>query len=604
MAKNFDDGSYSCTPGIDLIAKVLAGKCKMQYTKAKVGKGNLELSENPKDQTNVKDYVMDAQIAAITNPSNGECQVTIQINSANVENGFYATGILLYARGESGEDVPYTYLVMENEPEWIRPKTSDIGKLATFDLVVAVGDVDSVSAVIDTDSVMTRRASEALLADTVGEAPAYSPDSPYAVGDTVTHEGKTYRCKTAITSEAWTESHWERVDLYGEVGTLQGETAAQFEMHDRKYAGVDLSVVFKDEIAAYIAGAGASEYAKVQAHADGHEAELKAWLWMKHRIDTHNYEGIHVGDWLPMTIHCQHTNCAECAFHTECAGSLHETGETHKMQVAGIDTYRETIIQEWHHKYSVKEKAPVPHHIDFISKDLLTKPIKWNNTAVNSGEYCGKWVCDAECPNFSNKASCGYHKAAATTTNCTNCAKNSTCKYYLQKDSASDFCEDAGNDCPYNTSHIRAFLEFLYEHSVKNAYDGIITPKTMIMERRGYQYTNPQLTDSTGWHWYDMGKFWLPTEFEVFGAVVWGTVGWSSGQAVQYPIFTGRWEDKIKYIGPGGTSRSTWWEACARSASSSYACYVYTNGTAGYNSAAYAGIRVPVCFRIAATPAA
>lgn len=34
----FEDGSYSSAPGIALIAKVLAGRCQMYYTRAAVGR--------------------------------------------------------------------------------------------------------------------------------------------------------------------------------------------------------------------------------------------------------------------------------------------------------------------------------------------------------------------------------------------------------------------------------------------------------------------------------------------------------------------------------------------------------------------------------------
>ena len=84
---------------------------------------------------------------------NGDGQVTVQINSSDVETGFYATGILLYAADPDEGEVPYTYLVLENGPEWIRPASSAVGKLATFDLIAAVGDVDNVTATIDPDSI-------------------------------------------------------------------------------------------------------------------------------------------------------------------------------------------------------------------------------------------------------------------------------------------------------------------------------------------------------------------------------------------------------------------------------------------------------------------
>ena len=62
-----------------------------------VGKGNIPDDKTPKTLTEPADYVMDAVIAGITNPVDGECQVTVQINSANVDKGFYCTAVVLYA---------------------------------------------------------------------------------------------------------------------------------------------------------------------------------------------------------------------------------------------------------------------------------------------------------------------------------------------------------------------------------------------------------------------------------------------------------------------------------------------------------------------------
>ena len=84
MAK-YEDGSYGSAAGIALIAKVLAGRCAMKYTRVAVGKGNIPDDKTPKTMTEPADYVMDAVIAGITNPVDGECQVTVQINSANVD---------------------------------------------------------------------------------------------------------------------------------------------------------------------------------------------------------------------------------------------------------------------------------------------------------------------------------------------------------------------------------------------------------------------------------------------------------------------------------------------------------------------------------------
>lgn len=66
MAK-YEDGSYGSAAGIALIAKVLAGRCAMKYTRVAVGKGNIPDDKTPKTMTEPADYVMDAVIAGITN---------------------------------------------------------------------------------------------------------------------------------------------------------------------------------------------------------------------------------------------------------------------------------------------------------------------------------------------------------------------------------------------------------------------------------------------------------------------------------------------------------------------------------------------------------
>jgi len=152
----FEDGCYGSLKGIALIGKVMAGRCKMHYTRVAAGKGAIPEGASPKTLDEPPEYVMDAMISAVTNPVDGECQVSVQINSADVETGFYVTGLLLYAEDPDEGEVPFTYLVLEGEPEWIRPSSSIVGKLAHFDLIAAVGDVDSVTATIDPSALVTR----------------------------------------------------------------------------------------------------------------------------------------------------------------------------------------------------------------------------------------------------------------------------------------------------------------------------------------------------------------------------------------------------------------------------------------------------------------
>ena len=156
MAK-LEDGCYGSLKGIALIAKVLAGRCQMHYTRVAAGKGSIPEGQSPKTLSVPPEYVMDAQISSVSNPVDGECQVSVQINSANVKDGFYVTWLILYAEDPDEGEIPYTALCLENEPEWIRPSSSIVGKLAHFDIIAAVGDVDTVSASVSPDALVTHK---------------------------------------------------------------------------------------------------------------------------------------------------------------------------------------------------------------------------------------------------------------------------------------------------------------------------------------------------------------------------------------------------------------------------------------------------------------
>lgn len=174
MAK-FEDGCYGSLKGIALIAKVLAGRCQMRYTRVAAGKGTIPEELTPKTLSEPPEYVMDAQISSVSNPVDGECQVSVQINSAHVEDGFYVTWLILYAEDPDEGEIPFTALCLENEPEWIRPSSSIVGKLAHFDIIAAVGDVDTVQATIDPNAVLTASAVKRLIADSTVFQPIVIP---------------------------------------------------------------------------------------------------------------------------------------------------------------------------------------------------------------------------------------------------------------------------------------------------------------------------------------------------------------------------------------------------------------------------------------------
>lgn len=153
---------------------------------------------------------------------------------------------------------------------------------------------------------------------------------------------------------------------------------------------------------------------------------------------------------------------------------------------------------------------------------------------------------------------------------------------------------NAENPYPYMASSLRRWLEeTLYISLPQEIKNQIISKRALIEQRYS---SSGSLKESTAWGWQDIGELWIPSEYEVFGACIWGTKGWSVGSAVQYPIFANNSSGHIKRA---ETGRCDWWLATASAGNDTNACSVNADGSpAGYwYTSNYAG--VPVCFRIA-----
>ena len=181
----------------------------------------------------------------------------------------------------------------------------------------------------------------------------------------------------------------------------------------------------------------------------------------------------------------------------------------------------------------------VGHHIDFVSKDCYPVNVLWNTTNVNNGS--------------------------------------------------------AANAAPWMVSNIKSVLNTTWYGYLPAALQAQIIEKRLLIETR---YTSGStLTDSTSWEWNNVGKLWVPSEFEVYGAIIWGTKGYSQNGSVQYPVFAGNSEKRVKNQGDGG-NRCAWWLLSVYGGTSAACCYVPSGGYASDASASGATVCAPVCFRI------
>lgn len=299
------------------------------------------------------------------------------------------------------------------------------------------------------------------------------------------------------------------------------ENEIQRQIFNRIYDGRDLTKIFANEIAKY----------------------SDEWAWIKARISAANYEGLYVGDYIPVTMNAGTVGGASIA------------QQTFQCQIAGIDTYTGCGDTE------------IGHHIDFISREVIDSTVTWNPENNNNGTsvQANPWLAS---------------------------------QAYAYLNGVNNYTTSAYNNVAHGGNYSAGGILQLLPTKLTNL---IVTKRNLLDSR--YDSTK-LLTYSTTWVWGDMGKLWLPNEIEVYGTQIRSNLGYAQGYwnpeaniAVAYPIYLGSGRNRIKRVSSGG--RSNWWLSSAGSSHSTSVCYVGSGGGAGSNSATYASVRCPLCFRIA-----
>ena len=263
-----------------------------------------------------------------------------------------------------------------------------------------------------------------------------------------------------------------------------------------------------------------------------------AWAWIRARIRAGDFTGIHVNDYIP--------------FQTSNSVSL-------KACVAGINTYK---------GYG---DTAVGNHIDFICRELWPTNHVFNKANYNNG-------VPAFTPEGGTEIAAQEHPWLAS-------------DLYHYVNSLAGYVP--------NATTLNPAME-----AVDYTADGIYyrlpaALKAVIVEKRAYIpkrfSASGLLSDDNAGGWANIGKLWIPSEIEVYGAPCWGGKGtYSTMGFVQYPIFA----CNMNRVKNKSGSRYAWWLLSAYSGNTTIFCYVANVGICVYSSASYTHIAAPVCFRV------
>ena len=137
--------------GKALAAKVEAGKCKLQFTKMKVGDGSPSSIEPMTDLASPK-KVLD--LSAVTPYDKGTCDVEAVMTNADLDKGFYLKEIGLFATDPDAGEILYC-VATAGDADYIQAKGGATVLSVAIHMTIAIKSVDDVVTDVDIKGLVT-----------------------------------------------------------------------------------------------------------------------------------------------------------------------------------------------------------------------------------------------------------------------------------------------------------------------------------------------------------------------------------------------------------------------------------------------------------------
>lgn len=137
--------------GKALAAKVEAGKCKLQFTKMKVGDGSPSFIEPMTDLASPK-KVLD--LSAVTPNDKGTCDVEAVMTNADLDKGFYLREIGLFATDPDVGEILYC-VATAHDADYIQAKGGATVLSVAIHMTIAINSVDDVVTDVDIKGLVT-----------------------------------------------------------------------------------------------------------------------------------------------------------------------------------------------------------------------------------------------------------------------------------------------------------------------------------------------------------------------------------------------------------------------------------------------------------------
>ena len=170
---------------------------------------------------------------------------------------------------------------------------------------------------------------------------------------------------------------------------------------------------------------------------------------------------------------------------------------------------------------------------------------------------------------------------------------------YIWNESGNNDLVTSNMPCPMHNCMMRSYLGQIAS-GLPDGFKDLIVSKYMYMEEKYDEKDPSSLTSATGASANTIDWLWLPSEFEIFGTVAYGSMRWASIGQIQYPLFAnGGQVNRIKAIvvEEGRLSNVPWWTMTLTEGTTTEVVCITENGAVN-TANVLTKLNIPVCFRL------
>jgi len=171
---------------------------------------------------------------------------------------------------------------------------------------------------------------------------------------------------------------------------------------------------------------------------------------------------------------------------------------------------------------------------------------------------------------------------------------------YIWNESGNNDLVTSNMPCPMHNCIMRSYLGQIASDDLPDGFKDLIVSKYMYMEEKYDEKDPSSLTSATGASANTIDWLWLPSEFEIFGTVAYGSMRWASIGQIQYPLFAnGGQVNRIKAIvvEEGRVSNVPWWTMTITEGTTTEVACITENGVVG-TANVLTKLNIPICFRL------